>query len=990
VTGRFPDGVVTFVFTDMEGSTRLLQENPEGYGALLERHHDVLAAAMSPEGGCLVRTDGDGSFWAFASPGGALAGTTQAQVLLTGDPSLASRVRVRMGVHTGEAQLVKGCDYVGLAVHHAARISGAAHGGQVVVSQATCLALADVGQVELVDLGDHRLKDIVHPVRLFQASRPGSPKRTFPPLRSLDQGDVVLPQPLTSFHGRGDEVTSVIESLAMPGLVTITGPGGTGKTRLAIEVAKRLAPSLEGTWFVDLQAVSRPEEVPAAAARVLGVSEAGHSDPPTHRVAERIGSRRCLIVLDNCEHVLGDAAGLAEQLLGSCPQLRVLATSRELLGLGHESNRRASPLDEDASLELFAERAAKASPGFTLEGSDRRRAADICRRLDGIPLALELAAARLRHLSLQDLESRLADRFALLIGGRARTTDRHATLQSVIDWSHDLLTDDERVAFRRLAVFNGGFEIAAAAAVLGLDQGPVDPDVVLRLVDRSMVEHDGRGRYRLLETLRVYGQLRLVESGEARAARMAHARHFAAFAREQGWSLNGQCSLDGLELMNREAANLQAGLDYASSTGDDDLALSLVASSATVAALLSRSAHFDAAVCIVESADRSQPRFATAAVQLALAAAAFRKKESQRLVSLAETVVGTSGSDMTQAWAAVARGLICVESGDVAGALSSAERAELSPDCVRLGPLWRAAQMVRGMAETVGGDPRTGQTTLDEAARLSSGESPGIWVATALFWGAIAAMQAGAWAEAAARYSAVLPLFRRVGYQLYSQWVLDHLSQAHLRLNDLPAAQAFAEEGVRLSLDRGLGRETNLARLYEALGLLSALRGDLEQSVEYYRQALSLVPADLDPHDHVALTSSLASATAQLGDRVKSRRLAIEALTAVGGMQAQRHPLGGEAPAPVDNVLQAVARVAFAHGDFEAAAEMAAAAGVHRPRTDSPPALVAFRDAWLEQLRHHLGEAEFTSALSRGEQLEDRLTRAWELLAQLPQYAPSG
>ncbi len=591
-----PSGTVTFLFTDLEESTRLWEEHPDAMRHTLARHDALLATAVAGQDGTTVKTTGDGLLAAFSTADAALLAALDAQRALGAEtwPETGT-LNVRMGLHTGTAEW-RGGDYFGPTLNRASRLMAAAHGGQIVCSQAVAdLVAEDVAAgVELVDLGDHRLKDLSRPERVYQVWSPGLP-RDFPPLRSLDAYPGNLPLQLTSFVGRDADLDTVTELLGRARVVTLVGPAGVGKTRLALQAAaESVAGYRDGTWFVDLAPVSDPALVGSTASASLGLADPRQGSAEDGLVGW-LRNKTTLLVLDNCEHLVDATSDLVELLARRCPTTTLLVTSREALGLAGEVTYPVKPLavppadvDADAAeaatspaVALFAERAAAARHGFELGPDNADAVAELCRRLDGIPLALELAAARVLSMSPGDILDRLDARFRVLGQGRRAGLSRHQTLRAAVDWSYELLDPTDQRVFARLAVFAGGFRLDAAEAVAsgdGVDELEV-LDVVDRLVARSMVLADDAGpstRYRLLETLREYGADRLVDAAEMDRVRAAHADHYRDLAETAAPELVGADDAAWSARLDAERDNLEAALEWADDRHDGEMLIRLV------------------------------------------------------------------------------------------------------------------------------------------------------------------------------------------------------------------------------------------------------------------------------------------------------------------------------------------------------------------------------------------------------------------------------
>ena len=581
--GNLPSGTVTFLFTDIEGSTRLWEERPDAMALALARHDHLLRSSIEAEGGFVFKSAGDAFCAAFTTAAEALNGAITAQTALETEPWPGDiRLRARMALHTGTAEERDG-DYFGQALNRAARLLAAAHGGQTLLADVTHGLTIDAlpPTVALQDLGEHRLKDLGRPERVFQLCHPAL-HSDFPPLRSLDNFPNNLPQQVTSFIGRETEVAQLLALMKITRLLTITGVGGAGKSRLALQVAADLLEGMpDGVWLAELAPVADPALIPQVVAEVLGVrEEAGRAI--TRTLIEALKRKRLLLVLDNCEHVLPACATLVDELRRVCPDIHVLISSREALGITGEQTYRIPPLSvpdpkqqqtalslsQYESVHLFSERAKLVQPSFTVTDTNAQAVAGVCHRLDGIPLAIELAAARVRALTVEQIAARLDDRFRLLTGGSRTALPRQQTLRALIDWSYDLLTDQERALLGALSVFLGGWTLAAAEAVCtgGQTEEWEVLDLLSSLVDKSLVVYDSHeecdARYRLLETVRQYSLDRLRESGNGQIVRQRHADWFLALAEEAAPHVREADQASWLGRLETEYDNLRVALEW--------------------------------------------------------------------------------------------------------------------------------------------------------------------------------------------------------------------------------------------------------------------------------------------------------------------------------------------------------------------------------------------------------------------------------------------
>lgn len=577
---KLPTGVVTFVFSDIEGSTRLWEDDPTGMAQSLARHDDIVRGVIDAAGGTVFKHTGDGFGAAFESVTAGVEAAAQVAASLASERWQGPALRSRIGIHSGEAEPRDG-DYFGATVTRTARLMDAGNGGQILISEASRQLLG--GRLpegtSLTDEGEHRLKDLGEPIHIYRllASTHGDPRE----LRTLERAPHNLPIQLSTFVGREGHIKEVADLVRQTRLVTLTGIGGVGKTRLSLQVAAEvLADFADGAWFIELAPLAEPGLLADTVANPMRVP------PDSSLSAEEtlmrfLAQRRALLIVDNCEHLIDDVAAFVDTLLRRCPDIHVLATSREGLTVTGESLWRVPSLrvdDDAAAVELFVERARLVQPGFIVTDHNRAAVADICVRLDGIPLAIELATARLKMLSTEQIAEHLGDRFRLLTGGSRVAVERQRTLRAMMDWSHDLLSPTEQVLLRRLSVFSDGFDYEAAEQVCS--GGVVERfdilDVLGHLVEASMVvfESDPRPRYRLLETVRQYALDKLFESGESDQVRLAHADHFQSVSRLINDALErNDYTLS--DIATEELGNLRAALTWTIESDRGELALQI-------------------------------------------------------------------------------------------------------------------------------------------------------------------------------------------------------------------------------------------------------------------------------------------------------------------------------------------------------------------------------------------------------------------------------
>jgi predicted ATPase/class 3 adenylate cyclase len=815
---------LTFLFTDIEGSTALLRRLGDGYGEVLAAHHWLIRSGLAAHGGKEIDTQGDAFFAVFTSPSACVAAAIEMQRAFASHPWPAGgEVRVRMGIHSGEASETA-AGLTGLAVHRAARIAAVAHGGQIVVSAATAALLRDSlpAGASLRDLDLHRLKDLGRPEQLFQVEAEGLPA-AFPPLRSLDNPKLPnnLPAQASSFIGRDGELAEVRRLVTTSRLVTLTGAGGAGKTRLGLQAAAGLLDgSGDGVWFADLAPLQDPDLVAVTVAHVLGIRQ-DPERPLVDTLIDAVGRRSLLVLLDNCEHVIDACAKLADALLRGCPNITMLATSREPLRIDGERVHRVPSLgtpaaDDDVeairaseAVQLFADRAAQ--HGVPLAWNERTASVvgRICRRLDGLPLAIELAAARLRVMSVTELDTRLDHRFSILTGGSRAALPRQQTLRAVVDWSWELLVAAERRVLAGLSVFAGGFDLAAAEAVTASEDVP--PDNVIghlgALVDKNLVQFNDTGtgpaRYRLLETIRQYAARQLEAHGSAAdAAQIAHRDHYLTIAESAATQLETRDQAQWLDRLDLELGNLRAAIAFSLTRADPAPGLRLAAS---LRRFWKARGHAAEAVDALQALLEVPPaRGATLPRARALACAAYLVEQTGSYTTAegyceeALTIARAAGDEYLIADLLEIRAFIMLRQGQHDAAL----------------PLIEAA--------------------LNLARRLQELHLTGRLLSNRSYARDLSGDHAGAARDAAQS----LRLYRQAGDQLQVGVMLGNLGNAELSTGDLDSARGHLLESLNIA--RALNDHYGIAYQTFNLGLAEYLSGSLSAAEGYFAESLDL------------------------------------------------------------------------------------------------------------------------------------------------------
>jgi len=945
---ELPTGTVTFLFTDIEASTRLLQHlGDAGYAQALAEHRRLLRAAFVGAGGHELETQGDGFLVVFDRAIEAVRSAVAGQRALQAHPwPEGGTMLVRMALHSGEPiGATEG--YVGLDLHKVQRICNAGHGRQILLSETTRSLIEPALQADmsLRDLGVHRLKDLQRPERIYQLLQSDLPV-DFPSLRSLDSLPNNLPHQLTSFVGREREMTEVNRLLSTTRLLTLTGSGGCGKTRLAIQVGADLVDTFEdGVWLVELAALVDHARVPQAVASAIGVREQP-GRPLLATVSDYLQARHLLLVLDNCEHLLAACAHLTYTLLSACPRVLILATSREPLGITGETSWRVPSLSapdpsrlppperlpEFDAVRLFVDRATAVLPTFRITSQGAPFLAQICHRLDGIPLAIELAAARVKVLTVEQIARRLDDLFHLLTGGSRTALLRQQTLRATMDWSHALLSPREQTIFRRLSVFAGGWTLDAAETVCASPPITHDQvfDLLSLLVDKSLVVVDDQGsekRYRMLEIVRQYAREKLKDVGEDSETRRRHCGWFLDLAEQAEPMLLGPGE-QWLDLLEVEHDNLRAAMELSLRSGEKEAGLRL--------------------------------------------AGALRRFWMVR-------GYWTEGRQRLEAALALENGAAPLRSKALAGAASLAQsqgdyqRAEaLSRESLAI---QREQQDHRGIADSLNilgivmlerSDYSTARQFLEES--LANGEEAGDRhvMASALINLANVAEHEGAYERAARLCDDSLALFRAIGDKRGSAFALNMLGVLASDHGDDATAQVRFEEG--LAMRRELGDRRGIAGSLSQLGLVARKHGDYELARTYYDESLA-IQRELGDRRGIATTlRNLGLVAWHQGAVARAAEFLEESLIM---RKAQGNRTG------IAECLEGLARVAEPP---ERAAKLLGAATALREAvgTPLPPAERSDHDRLLEAVRTPLGPEAFAAAWDQGRamSLEDAVGEA--------------
>ena len=902
----FPSGTVAFLFTDIEGSTRRWERDAAAMRAVVERHFAILDAAIAVNHGVHYKTIGDAAQAAFPAVPDAVAAALAGQLALLAEP-WESPLRVRMAVHVGAAEPRHG-DYLAPALNRLSRLLSAGYGGQILLTRAAADLARDTlpAGASLESLGEHRLRDLQHAESVFQLVHPGLP-RDFPPLRSLDIQRHNLPPQPTPLFGRRAEVSRVLELVEQPGvrLLTLTGVGGVGKTRLALQVAAELLPAFpDGVWFVDLAPLHDAALVRQTIARSLDVrEEAGR--PLADALKDFLATRSLLLVLDNFEHLL-DAAPVVAELLAASPTSKALVTSRAPLRLRGEREFPVLPLPVEhpspitphppPAVELFVARAEAAQPSFALTPETLPAVIEICRRLDGLPLAIELAAARVRILPPTQLLARLDDRLRVLTGGPRDAPTRQQTLRQTIAWSYDLLMPEEQTLFRHLAVFAAHPSLEAIAAVAG-EKSEIDVlDGITSLVEKSLVQQaeaaDDEPRFGMLQTVRAFGLEQLETSGENEQTRDAHARYFARELAQELPELYGPEQGEWLDRCEADHADLRDALHWLLARREIDDALPFV--DALWRFWLLRgyfSEGSDALAQVLAAATTAgpptRPRLLIGAGALAGAMGDYERASAllEEALSLAEA----GDDDLTIARAHSAIAAIALDLGDFTRAAHHHEAAV---------PLYQRAGFPTGTAQAlIGLGTLAAYQQQDERAVGLFNEATALFRSLGDDWGVAAAkanlgqlaFAHGDLPGASAHSEEALDIFRRLGDPANTAMLSANLGEVALHQGHLERAATLASDG--LTLAREVGDKRALAIGLVILAEVEAARGNATQASDLLREAL-LLDHEIDDKEGIArgleVFAALAMASGQPGEAVRALAAADALREAIG---APLHPV---------------------------------------------------------------------------------------------------
>ncbi len=945
-----PTGVVTFLFTDIEGSTALWEKHREEMSRAVARHDQILRGVFEKGGGYVFKTVGDAFCVAFPKVTDAVIAAIETQLALKKeDFGRVGSLKVRVAIHTGEAEERDG-DYFGPTLNRTARILSICHGGQILLSSATADVVRDSlgSAIHLKDLGEHRLRDLIRPERIYQVVHPELPS-DFPPLKGLEAYPNNLPTQLTRFIGREREIGEVRRLLGQTRILTLTGTGGVGKSRLSLQVgAETLENFPEGVWFIELAPISDGAFIPAAVTSALSLREEPGADL-MDLIVRYLRDRKCLIILDNCEHLLDAAARFADKLLKECPKVKILASSRQALGVPGEMTWRvpslqtphpgevvgADQLIQYESVRLFEERARSANPSFAVTDENASSVSQICWRLDGIPLALELAAARLRTMTVQQIAQRLDRMFQILSGGSRTLLPRQQTLRALIDWSYDLLTPKERVAFRRLSVFSGSFSDTAAETIIcdPPDQPAENPDEALEdfevltlvadLVDKSLVlleDSLDEVRYRMLHTLRAYAAEKLAGSGEQETFQRRHAEYFLKLVEDAEDKLSSADQKIWLEKLEREHDNIRSALQW-TLEGDPPLAFRMVNALWRFWEIRGHWSEGREWLDRCLSKRDQVPDELAAEAYLSAGVLSWHQGDYDR------------ASDLFQESLCLYQG-----SGDQRGVANALNNL--------------------GLVAHARGDYPAARSFYEQALSVQRGRGDQRGIATALNNLGLIAFEQGEFEKAEQFYREALQMQRKLGHRAWQATTLNNLGLVSFEMGQTGEARKYIEESLAIRTE--LGDRAGMAMSYCNLGdVWLKTEGPDERAENYYRVSLQ-IRRDLGDRMGIALSLQRLGNLELLRENFeKADQLLAESLSLFHQLEIKEG---------VAIALEALGRLFCLRGEtVDAALALGAAIGIREATgTPVPPSEKPHIDACLQKLRDTLGETRLKELLDQG------------------------
>ncbi len=970
-----PPQTLTFLFTDIEGSTPLWDMQPAAMRAATQRHNALLREAIIGHGGNTFRVVGDAFCVAFSDAASAIGAAIDAQHALRAEDWREAPIHVRMGLHSGSVELADEEIFRGPSLARAARVMSAAHGDQILATAAT-VALLDrkvPAGAALRDLGDHTLRGFARPERLYELVAPGL-RAEFPPIRTQEALRTNLPPALTTFVGREQALTQVREAASTSRLVTLIGSGGTGKTRLAIEAASALTATFEdGVWLVELAPLADAALVSSAIAGALGARAEGDV-PPLTLIEAVLRGKRALLLLDNCEHVIDEAAKISQALLRALPELHLIATSREALGVegerlyrvpsltmpGAEEVRSAADVLASEAGALFVERARTVAPGFALTATNSAAVARVCRRLDGIPLAIELAVARLTALSVEEIARRVDDRFRLLTGGLRTALPRQRTLRALVDWSYDLLSPDEQTVLKTLAAFAGGFSLDAAEAVCAGDVSKETTvlDVVERLVSKSLLLAEQRQetetRYHLLETVRQYAGEKLVESGQADSARRLHFAYFLELAQSASVALHGPLALEWLDRLETEHDNLRAALDWSA----DATAANYARLAGAMSTFWDIRGHFTEGWGRLDRALAEHPARDQARLEALLGAGllAYRLDHTQRsddilteAIALAQELGDTrseADATLSLAYDRIWRGPDAVESL----ALRARTLARTADAASREG----LAVLALGRAAMDRGEYAGAQDIFLESARLLENAGCVLRAPTAIQHAGECAFEQLDLTTARRLLDDALLQHHRLGNVHDAAATLRML--AHLDLNEQRLDKASAQSAESLGIFRALHDPNCAARSARIHAQVLCAAGDPSGALSHAQSAAATFREHGSRVELAGALRIVGFIHAELGDRKAARRALLDAIDAQSGVTFDRG---------LPRLLEAIAGM---HPEAPVAAALLGNASAMRQHWKllMLPAEREEHDRWHAAVRAAHSDGDFDRAVAAG------------------------